>query len=199
MNTYELTYIIPVKAEGDDVAAAQLRVDGILTKNEAKKSSIQNGFTAPQKKRLGYEIGVVQYGYYTTVYFDADAKAMENISKELKADNGILRFLIVSVKGEIPQGVVISKKEVEQQVDEAVENVIKEVEESKNQTGHKEEKEAETKPQPELEESGIEEEKEEGVQGKKDKKDRKSKEDAKAPKKASLEELDEKLDEILGK
>lgn len=193
MNTYELTYIVPVKAEGEDIPSIQARIDGVLTKNGAKKSSIQNEFTSPQKKRLSYEIGNIQYGYYATVYFDASAEAIENITKELKMDNGVLRFLIVSVKGEIPQGVVISRKEVEQQLDEVVENITKETEAS-IQSKAKEEKALET----ELRPAALKEEaggKEENIENKKG---RRSKEEPKESKKAALEDLDEKLDEILG-
>ncbi|MFH1175514.1 MAG: 30S ribosomal protein S6 [bacterium] len=181
MNTYELTYIIPVKNDNEDISAIQSRVEAILVNSGAKKLDIENDFTSSKKKKLGYEIDKFQYGYYTTIYFEASADAISTISKTLKMDGSILRYLIISVKGEIPQGVVVSKKEVEQQVDNFVEKLK---EEEKNIEKEK------TVLVEKMEEAGAKAEKEEEQEKNKSKKAQ--------PKKASLEELDEKLDEILG-
>lgn len=188
MNTYELTYIIPIKTEGEDISSIQAKIDDVLVRNGAKKSSVQNEFTSPQKKKLSYEIDKIQCGYYITLYFDADAEAVEKISKELRMDSGILRFLIISVKGEIPQGVVVSKKEVAQQIDDAVENITKEV--NREEGAEFKENPISDKPEPQKakenggQESGMEEKKRSA--------------ELKQIKKASLENLDEKLNEILG-
>jgi len=112
-NIYELTYIIPGKVNETDVPSIQSKVDAVLVENGGKSNIAQNVFTVPQKKKMSYEIDDSQFGYYVTVYFSAEPEAIEKISKVLDLNNDILRFLIISIKGEIPQGVVVSKKDTE--------------------------------------------------------------------------------------
>jgi len=172
MNTYELTYIIPIKTDGEDVTSIQSKIEAVLIDSKAKKIDINNEFTVVRKKKLCYEINKIQHGYYVTVYFEASSDSLEIISNALKKDENVLRFLIIAVKGEIPQGTVVSKKEVEQQIDDAVENATKAAEENT------EDKKKESK-KPKINKIS------------KDNKDEKSSQ------KASLEKIDEKLDEIL--
>ena len=142
-NKYELTYIIPGKVNDSDVASIQAKVDAVLVENGGKSNIAQNVFTVPQKKKMSYEIDDSQYGYYVTVYFNAESDAIEKISKSLDMNNDILRFLIISVKGEIPQGVVVSKKEPEQRdgttkKDDGIKHEVKnEVKKEKTENNHK--------------------------------------------------------------
>ena len=219
-NAYELTYIIPATAGESNISSIQSRVEGVLVENGCVKKDINNSFTSAQKKKLSYEMDKVQFGYYITIYFDADPAAIEKISKILKLDSDILRYLIISVKGDIPQGVVVSKKEVEQQIDNAIEDLIaeskqdKEVKDSAIQKSeddvntqkseNQEEKAAEgsedkadnqeqekEKTAPKISNGGGTDKKvESGVDEKEDTK-------KKISKKASFEDLDKKLDEIL--
>lgn len=167
-NIYELTYIIPGKVNETDVPSIQSKVDAVLVENGGKSNIAQNVFTVPQKKKMSYEIDDSQYGYYVTVYFNAESEAIEKISKSLDNNGDILRFLIISVKGEIPQGVVVSKKDPNHSPD-VRHNVI----------GH----EADGK------EKDIQE---------KNNDDKPKKERNENSHKTSLDNLDKKLDEILG-
>jgi len=135
-NIYELTYIIPGKVNESDVASIQSKVDAVLVENGGKSNIAQNVFTVPQKKKMSYEIDDSQYGYYVTVYFSVEPDAIEKISKSLDLNNDILRFLIISVKGEIPQGVVISKKEPERQEKTIQKRVETGKDEIKNEKEH---------------------------------------------------------------
>ena len=210
-NTYELTYIIPVTAGESNISSIQSRVESVLIENGCVKKDINNSFTSAQKKKLSYEMDKVQFGYYITIYFDADPATIEKISKILKIDSDILRYLIISVKGDIPQGVVVSKKEVEQQIDNAIEDLIaeskqdKEVKDSVIQKSENQEEKAvesnedkadnqeqeKEKTTPKISNGGGTDKKvESGVDEKEDTK-------KKISKKASFEDLDKKLDEIL--
>ncbi len=170
-NIYELTYIIPGKVNETDVPLIQSKVDAILVENGGRSNIAQNVFTVPQKKKMSYEIDDSQYGYYVTVYFNSEPEAIEKISKRLDNNSDILRFLIISIKGEIPQGVIVSKKDSNHSPD-VLHNVAGH--EMNGQDEDVQEKKSDGKP-------------------KKEKKERNENSH-----KTSLDNLDKKLDEILG-
>ncbi|TRZ78056.1 30S ribosomal protein S6 [bacterium] len=163
-NIYELTYIIPGKVNDTDVPNIQAKVDAILVENGGKSHIAENMFTVPQKKKMSYEIEDSQFGYYVTVYFNAEPEAIEKISKSLDLNNDVLRFLIISIKGEIPQGVVVSKKDPERREVAEQRQVLPKSKEVKESPENKEVK----------------------------------KEKVENSHKTSLDNLDKKLDEILG-
>lgn len=209
-NTYELTYIIAAEAGENNISSIQSRVDDILVESKAVKKNIENDYTYPQKKKLNYEIGKSQFGYYITTYFESSAEAIENISKILKLDEDILRFLIISVKGDIPQGVVISKKEAQQQIDDVIDEIniqkeaaelpqAKKTEELEKKEYILEQKDEEAAESDKPEEKSLEEIKPVSAKSFLSRQGSSGQASAakKEQKKANIEDLDKKLDEIL--
>lgn len=210
MNTYELTYIVSAEMGDSNIAAVQPAIEAVLTENGAKKKDLKNDYTTPQKKKLSFEIKKANFGYYTTIYFDAFPEAIKNISNILRLDGKILRFLITSVQGEIPRGAVISKKEVEQQIENAIEDMVKE---NQNQNMNRENQDSLNPQEREqiMEEKGNKTEEQESkesegldsaISEKHEEKEEESKEKPKSKggkkkEKTSFDDLDKKLDEIL--
>ena len=164
---YELTYIIPIKFLDDEMQKATQIINSLVKKFNGVISSEQN----LGKQRLAYPIKQVHQGTYVSVEFDMDGANMLKMDAELRIMPEVLRHLIIKKK-------IKSAKEIQR--------------EEKIQAGLRRAKEEEL--------SQIEEARRTSVKKAEDKLniEAEAAKQAKAPqKKATLEELDKKLDELL--
>lgn len=171
---YELTYIVPIKYLEGDFQKAMAKVNG-LVKEFKGEITIE---TILGKQRLAYPINAVHQGTYVAVEFNMAGAQAAKLGERLKLMPEVLRFLIVKKKER-----TVEELKREQQIQE---RLRKEKEKELAQM------EAETKRgikraemAPLMTEKLVEV---------------KVKEDAETSankKKASLEDLDKKLDEIL--
>lgn len=94
MQLYELTYIINPLLEKIDTDAMTEKISGFIggLGGEIKKEALS------EKKKLAYPIKKQLYGYYVSVKFSLEKEKIEELEKQLKLGNDILRFLIVTQK-----------------------------------------------------------------------------------------------------
>lgn len=98
MNHYELTYIVPMSYTVDELPSITKKVDAILTEHGAenlKEASLG-------KLKLAYQINKFSHGYYQVVEFDAPGASLIEVNKALKLTHEVLRSLLVTkrIKGE---------------------------------------------------------------------------------------------------
>ena len=92
MKNYELTYLI-----SSDVSVEELK-----NLSEKIKSSIQEEegaikkTTEPSKTKLGYPIKEKEQGFLTILNFSLSPEKIANLEKKLKAENQILRYMILN-------------------------------------------------------------------------------------------------------
>lgn len=144
---YELTYIISTTISETEHPDIKQSVEKILGEYEVDITDQQD----LGKKKFSYAIEKVRHGFYQSIEFNAMPDTIIKITENLKLNNNVLRFLI------------ISKKEVTAEQKE-LQNKIKTVHAEKQEKAKQ-----------------AEEQKDEQT----------------APTKVSLEDLDEKLDQIL--
>ena len=184
MNNYELLVIISSKLTEEEIPFITDKLFELIKKNEGNIVRDNN----LGKKKLSYPIQHQRYGFYVQVDFDLPGNNLRKIEKELKLMNELIRYIVVTRD-------VLAEARAEKRVKEEKERkVTAPVIEEKPVAAPKPPK-SPAKPifgpaKPEVKESfassDTKEEKE------KEKKPARIKE-----KKVSLEELDEKLDQIL--
>lgn len=97
-NHYELTYIVPMSYTIDELPAITKKVAAILTEHGAEKLKE----VSLGKLKLAYQLNKFSHGYYQVVEFDAPGQSLIEVNKALKLTNEVLRYLLVSkrIKGE---------------------------------------------------------------------------------------------------
>ncbi len=111
MKHYELLFVVKPTLTEEEVQGRLEFFKDVLTKNGAEIKIVDEMGV----RKLAYEIEKAERGYYFVVYFTAPAAAMEEVLRNLRLDENILRFLNIKFE---------SKKEVTQW-DKLVANVGK--------------------------------------------------------------------------
>lgn len=165
------------------------------------------------KRKLAYPIKHEKFGIYCLVNFQAEGKKIEDIDEYLRLNANVLRHIILEADPMTKEQLemlqtLFARKKAEKEKEEADKESPKSKEESRK-TVRKEEIQSEQKPAEKEEETvevseekveeTVEEKKEEAPKEMKDEKPKAEEEDKKAGKKSKikLEELEDKLDEIL--
>lgn len=181
---YELLYLISNKFTEDEVTPIAEKIEGIITANSGEVTYRENW----GKKKLAYPVKHFAYGYYLYVEFDVEPLLLAKIERSIRMQHDVLRHQIVTRPVR-----TIDQKEKPKQIffDEPKKEAVKT---AKPEMTKKEEVKVEVK------EEAIAEVKTEEV------KTAPVEAEAKAPakktktvkdSKASMEELDAKLDKIL--
>lgn len=164
---YELLYIVPIKYLDDELQKISQMINGLIVKFNGKVTSEKN----LGKQRLAYPIKQIHQGTYIAVECDMETGDAKSFDAQLKLTPEVLRHLIIKKK-------IKTAKEIEQEerikdgMRRAKEDELAEMEQSAK---------AEVKRSEVVEVVGAP--KTERAKGQE--------------KKATLEELDKKLDEIL--
>ena len=116
---YELLYIVSNQYTENEVAPIQAELKSIIEKNHGAVTYSENW----GKKKLMYPINNFNHGYYALYEFDCESSNLGKINEELRLDNKILRFMIVSKKAR-------SQEQIEEEKRKAREIVKKEVKET---------------------------------------------------------------------
>jgi small subunit ribosomal protein S6 len=169
---YELLYIIPNKFTEDEAKAIDEKIKKQIVAAEGEITYSEDW----GKKKLAYQIGAYNHGYYKLAEFDLAGAKMAELDNSLRLSNDVLRHQIVRIVKRTPEKIAADKKKSEELA--AIKKRLKEGGSEKSAKPEKaEEKTAglvvEEKKQPVVEE-------------------RKS-----FKKKTDLKDLDQKLDDIL--
>ena len=92
MKNYELTYLISTDASGEELKNLPEKIKSFIQKEEGaiKKT------TEPSKTKLGYPIKEKGQGFLTVLNFSLNPEKIANLEKKLKAENQILRYMILN-------------------------------------------------------------------------------------------------------
>ncbi len=101
MKHYELLFVVKPTLTEEEVQGRLEFFKDVLTKNGAEIKTVDEMGV----RKLAYEIEKAERGYYFVLYFTAPPAAMEEVLRNLRLDENILRFLNIKFE---------SKKEVGQ-------------------------------------------------------------------------------------
>ena len=104
MRYYELTYIASPELSESDAKNIQQK----LISSIQDKEGILDSSTNPEEIELSYLIKKRGQAYLTSLIFYFKSENIDNLKKEIKAENSILRFLLFAKKN--PKKVKISKR-----------------------------------------------------------------------------------------
>ncbi len=175
MNLYELTYLISPKIASEEAKKFSEKQSQMLKDLGATLYKIED----PKKITLSYPIEGFNEAYLTSTDLDITTEKVKLIEEKLKREDNVIRFLIIS-KDKIEENEE-DKKMNKKEIDEKEE---KEIKDEKEKVKKKDEKEQKT-------------EKEESDKNKKESNEESKSKKSKKDKKVKLNEIDEKIDEIL--
>ena len=167
MNLYELTYLIKPELTNDEAQ----EFNGELTDELKEMGAKLYRMDQPKKRNLAYELKDFTEAYLACIDMDIESEKVKLVEETLKRSDEVIRHMI------------ISKDKLEEE-EEPEEVKAKEDDDEEDE----DEKEKEEVSENKEEEEEVEEEEEDD-----DEEDKKSKKDEKV----KLNEIDEKIDEIL--
>jgi len=91
MKNYELTYLIPSDLSEEDLKNTSAKINSFIREETGTLEKI----TKPFKKNLGYPIKKKEDSFLISLNFSLDPDKLENLGKKLKAENQILRYMIL--------------------------------------------------------------------------------------------------------
>src|SRR5687768_17526255 len=97
---YETTYILRPNTANDGVAEVNTRVRHIIEQMGGKVMKVDNW----GKRRLAYEVGKERKGIYLYWLYLANPGVVEEIERNLRMIDGVLRYLTVKVDDNIDVG-----------------------------------------------------------------------------------------------
>ena len=132
MKNYELTYLISTDVSGEELKNLSEKIKSFIQEEEGtiKKT------TEPSKTKLGYPIKEKGQGFLTILNFSLSPEKIANLEKKLKAENQILRYMILNK--DLPEKTLYPKrtrpelkiKESEKvelkEIDKKIEEILKE-------------------------------------------------------------------------
>jgi len=104
MKNYELTYLISSDVSGEELKNLSEKIKSFIQEEEGaiKKT------TEPSKKELGYEIKEKGEAFLVALNFSFQPEKIANLEKKLKAENQILRYMILNK--DLSEKIVYSKR-----------------------------------------------------------------------------------------
>ena len=132
MKNYELTYLISSDVFGEELKNLSEKIKSFVQEEEGviKKT------TEPSKTKLGYSIKEKGEAFLVTLNFSFQPEKIANLEKKLKAENQILRYMILNK--DLPEKILRPKrtrpelktKESEKvelkEIDKKIEEILKE-------------------------------------------------------------------------
>lgn len=98
-NHYEIMYIVPLKATGDEPGAVQDKVRATLTAAGAKITHEDS----LGKRKLAYPINHVRHGHYVVLECDLPTDKVKQINDWFRLSPDVLRAMIVDKKVKSPE------------------------------------------------------------------------------------------------
>jgi len=91
MKNYELTYLIPSDFSEEDLKNMSAKINSFIQEETGTLEKI----TKPFKKKLGYPIKKKEDSFLVSLNFSLDPDKLKSLGKKLKAENQILRYMIL--------------------------------------------------------------------------------------------------------
>jgi len=92
MSKYEIAVVVSAKLEDEDRAAVIEKVKGFVERYGGTVTNVDDW----GKKKLAYEIQKMSEAYYYFVYFESENSECPNdLEKELRIMDGVIRYLVV--------------------------------------------------------------------------------------------------------
>lgn len=91
LNSYELVLILRPDATDEQRNAVLERAKDIITSDQGVMLRIDEW----GKKRFAYEIKHLLEGFYYVLYFDADPKTLDEVTRVLRITDTVVRFMAV--------------------------------------------------------------------------------------------------------
>jgi len=101
MKHYELLFVVKATLTEEEVKGRLEFFKDVLTKNGAEITVVEEMGV----RKLAYEIEKAERGYYFVIYFVGDPAGLEEVLRNLRLDENVLRFLNLKFE---------SKKEIAQ-------------------------------------------------------------------------------------
>ncbi len=95
MRYYQLTYLISPELNEEELKVFQEKIDSLIREEGGNLADIKEGLV---KKRLAYLINKKGQAYLSTLNFYLGSEKLKNLEKKLKAENRILRYLVLTKK-----------------------------------------------------------------------------------------------------
>lgn len=102
---YETTFIIDAHLPSEQIEASITKYSQFIETHGGTIVSIDRW----GKRRLAYEIGKKQYGYYVCMRFDIEGEQIKPFEREFKLDEEVLRYLTTIIP------VIVLKEEIYQE------------------------------------------------------------------------------------
>ncbi len=90
MNKYETIFVLKPDLEEDQIEKAQNRIKDVIdSSGEITEEDVWG------KKSLAYEINDYKSGHYTVLNFEADGKVVDELKRNYKIMDSVIRHLVV--------------------------------------------------------------------------------------------------------
>jgi small subunit ribosomal protein S6 len=95
MRNYELMLVLRSDLGGEEATTAQIdRIQGFVRDNGGTVTNVEQ--TQPWgRRRLAFEIDDQQEGYYVLAHFDLSPDRCDELERNLKLTDSVLRYLLV--------------------------------------------------------------------------------------------------------
>ncbi len=111
IKNYELNCLFAL-GEGQKIIAISQKISDWVSKNEGKMIEMQKedeerktfkGYFWIEKKYFAYPIKKNKAGFYLYSFFNVDSEKVKELSRILKLENGVLRFMITDISSDEPR------------------------------------------------------------------------------------------------
>lgn len=91
MNCYETLFVVKPTLTEEETAAQVAKITDVLTKEGAEILATDD----MGMRKLAYQVQKNDRGYYTVVYFKADASVITELERNLRINEDVIKFLTV--------------------------------------------------------------------------------------------------------
>lgn len=94
LHAYETIFVLDPQLEDEPIQKEIARVEQLITSHHGEVVSTERW----GRRKLGYEIGKRQQGFYTLIRFNAASTVSAELGRVFKLNEAVLRHLIVQVR-----------------------------------------------------------------------------------------------------
>ncbi|MBQ8881812.1 MAG: 30S ribosomal protein S6 [Clostridia bacterium] len=91
MNKYEVLYILDAKLDDGEKDALIERFKGVVETANGTVESVDKWGV----RKLAYEINFKNEGYYVLMNFSADANTPDDLERQMRITDGVMRFIVI--------------------------------------------------------------------------------------------------------
>lgn len=133
MKLYELTYLISPEISESELKLLEEKINSLIQEG----GGVLHQLTLPIKKKMAYPIKKKREAFFSNLSFQLEAEKLENFEKKLRAEEKILRYLILTkprlkeilVRRRLPRKVIakipVKEKKVElKEIEKKLEEIL---------------------------------------------------------------------------